>query len=248
MRVAFAFVLLYLTFDRLAAALESMRGEKGLAVCIVVLALAALTERWLKSTRFGEGLRALGLGPSKRSALFAAMLLSAMLLACLPLLAYAAGVPLAPRENAIWLAVGIFAQGGVAEEVLFRGFLYRHLRSSRTFWRAACLSALPFAATHLPLFWSLDPAVASLALGMAIASSFPLAWLFDRAGASIWPGAILHFAIQGGIKLIADDDSAFHTLAIAWAMLCLVLPWALFLLRERDATFGCPAPFGASEQ
>jgi membrane protease YdiL (CAAX protease family) len=248
MRVALAFVLLYLTLDRLAAALESMRGERGLAVCIVVLALATLTERWLASTRFGECLRALGLGPSKRQALFAAMFLSALLLACLPLLAYAVGVPLAPRENATWLAVGIFAQGGVAEEVLFRGFLYRHLRSSRTFWSAACLSALPFAAAHLPLFWSLDPAVATLALGTAIASSLPLAWLFDRAGASIWPGAILHFTIQGGIKIISDDDPAFQTLAIAWAMLGLALPWVLFLLREKDATSGCPARFGASER
>ena len=99
MRVALAFVLLYLTLDRLAAALESMRGERGLAVCIVVLALAALTERWLAPRRLGESLRALGLGPSKPGALVAATALSALLLACLPLLAYVMGVALAPREN-----------------------------------------------------------------------------------------------------------------------------------------------------
>jgi membrane protease YdiL (CAAX protease family) len=163
------------------------------------------------------------------------------------LLAYIVGVALAPREDATWLAIGMFAQGGVAEEVLFRGFVYRHLRSTRTFWRAASLSALPFAAAHLPLFWSLEPTVALLALVMAIAWSFPLAWLFDRGGASIWPGAILHFAIQGGIKIIADDDPAFQTLAIAWVMLGLVLPWVLFALREPDAKPRRPAPFGASE-
>jgi hypothetical protein len=81
-----------------------------------------------------------------------------------------------------------------------------------------------------------------LALGMAIAWSFPLAWAFDRAGGSIWPGAILHFATQGGIKIIADDDAAFQTLAIAWVLLGLVLPWAIFALREPDAKSGRPAP------
>jgi membrane protease YdiL (CAAX protease family) len=104
------------------------------------------------------------------------------LLACLPLLAALTGVELMLRENATWLAVGMLAQGGVAEEVLFRGFMYRHLRSTRTFWRAASLSALPFAAAHVPLFLTLDTSVALLALAMAIVWSFPLAWLFDRAG------------------------------------------------------------------
>lgn len=111
--------------------------------------------------------------------------------------------------------------------------MYRHLRSTRTFWRAASLSALPFALAHAPLLWSLELPVALLALGMAIAWSFPLAWLFDHAQGSIWPGAILHAAMQNGIKLLVDDNPAFQTLALAWVGLGLVAPWRLFLLRER---------------
>lgn len=236
MRAALAFVLLYLALDRLAAALGSTRGEWGLVVCAAVLALAALAERWLAPARLRDVLRALGLGAPKRGALVAGAVSSALLLACLPLLARQTGVELVLREHAAWLALGIFAQGGVAEEALFRGFMYRHLRSTRRFWHAASLSALPFAAAHVPLFWSFDATVALLALGVAIAWSFPLAWLFDRAGASIWPGAILHAAIQGGIKVIADDDAAFQRLAIAWVALGLAAPWVLFLLREPRAT------------
>jgi membrane protease YdiL (CAAX protease family) len=111
--------------------------------------------------------------------------------------------------------------------------MYRHLRQGRTFWRAATLSALPFSAAHVPLLWTLDTPVALLALAMAIALSFPLAWLFDRANGSIWPGAIVHGVVQGGIKLLVDTDAAFQTLAIGWVAVGAATPWLLFLLREQ---------------
>jgi membrane protease YdiL (CAAX protease family) len=233
MRAAFAFVLIYLAFDRLAAALGSTRGEWGLVVCAAVLALTLSAERWLTRAGFRDGLRALGLAAPAGRALAAAAALSVALLACVPLLARFAGVELALRDGAAWLALGMLAQGGVAEETLFRGFMYRHLRRTRTFWRAASLSAVPFAAAHVPLFFIFEPAVALLALGMAIAWSFPLAWVFDRAGGSIWPGALLHATIQGGIKLLVDDSDGYQTLAIAWLALGLAAPWLLFLLRSQ---------------
>lgn len=109
--------------------------------------------------------------------------------------------------------------------------MYPHLRSSRTLWRAATLSAAPFAAAHAPLFATLDSSVALLALAMAIAWSFPLAWLFDRAGGSIWPGAILHAVIQAGVKLLVDDAPAFQGLVFAWVGLGIAAPWLLLMLR-----------------
>jgi membrane protease YdiL (CAAX protease family) len=232
MRAGITFVLMYFAFDRLAAALGSTRGEAGLVVCAVVVALALLAERWLTRTPLRSCVSALGLGAPTPRALLAAVALAATLLACLPLLATLTGVELALRANAAWLALGMLAQGGIAEEVLFRGFMYRHLRRTRTFWRAASLSTVPFAAAHVPLLWSLDLAVALLALAMAIAWSFPLAWLFDRARGSIWPGAIMHAVMQSAIKLLVDDDAAFQSLAIAWVALGLAAPWLFFLLRE----------------
>jgi membrane protease YdiL (CAAX protease family) len=235
MRAAIAFVLMFFTFDRLAASLDSTRGEAGLVVCAAALALAIGAERWLTRARIGGCVRALGLGMPRRRAFLASAGLSLLLLACLPLLAALTGVELLARENAAWLAVGMLAQGGVAEEVLFRGFMYRHLRSTRTFWRAATLSALPFAAAHVPLLWTLDTSVALLALAMAIAWSFPLAWLFDRAGGSIWPGAMLHAVMQGGIKLLVDHSPTFQNLALAWVALGLAAPWLFFVLLRRPA-------------
>lgn len=235
MRAAIAFVLMYVTFDRLATELGSLRGEAGLVVCAAVLALALGADRWLTRARLGECARALGLGVPAPRAMLVATGLSVALLTCLPLLATITGVELLVRENAGWLALGMLAQGGVAEEALFRGFMYRHLRSTRTFWRAAALSAVPFAAAHVPLFLTLDTSVATLALAMAIAWSFPLAWLFDRAGGSIWPGAILHAVIQAGVKLLVDHSPAFPSLALAWVGLGLAAPWLLFLLLPKPA-------------
>ncbi len=232
MRTGVAFVLMYFAFDRLAAALGSTRGEAGLVVCVLVVTLAALAERWLTRAPLRACLVALGLSAPPARALLAAAALVAALIACLPLLAALTGVELALRPGAAWLALGMLAQGGIAEELLFRGFMYRHLRRTRTFWRAAALSAVPFAAAHLPLLWSLEPTVALLALAMAIAWSFPLAWLFDRAHRSIWPGAIVHAAMQSGVKLLVDDDADFQSLAVAWVALGIAAPWVFFLLRE----------------
>jgi membrane protease YdiL (CAAX protease family) len=245
MRTGVAFVLLYFVFDRLAAALGSTRGEAGVVVAAVVIALAVLAELWLTRTPVRSCCAALGFRAPASRALLAAVALSAILLACIPLLAVATGSTLELRDGAAWLAFGMFVQGGVAEEVLFRGFMYRHLRRTRTFWRAATLSAVPFAVAHVPLFWSLDAPVALLALGMAIAWSFPLAWLFDRAGGSIWPGAILHAVIQAGVKVLVDDDPAFQQLALAWVALGLAAPWLFFLLRPvsvRAAASTLPRP------
>jgi membrane protease YdiL (CAAX protease family) len=245
MRTGVAFVLLYFVFDRLAAALGSTRGEAGVVVAAVVIALAVLAELWLTRAPVRSCCAALGFGAPASRALLAAVALSAMLLAFIPLLAVATGATLELRDGAAWLALGMFVQGGVAEEVLFRGFMYRHLRRTRTFWRAATLSAVPFAVAHVPLFWSLDAPVALLALGMAIAWSFPLAWLFDRAGGSIWPGAILHAVMQAGVKVLVDDDPTFQQLALAWVALGLAAPWLFFLLRpvsERAAASTLPRP------
>jgi membrane protease YdiL (CAAX protease family) len=244
MRVAVVFVVVYLAFDRLAAALGSTRGERGLVVSAAVLALAALAERWLSRSPLDRCLVALGLRRPAPRALVAAAAVSLAMLACLPLLARATGTDLVLRPGAPWLALGMLAQGGVAEEALFRGLLYRHLRSTRTFWRAASLSAVPFALAHVPLFFSFGPALALSALAVAISWSFPLAWLFERAGGSLWPGALLHATIQAGIKVLVDDAPTFPSLALSWTALGLAAPWLLFLLRPRPdpGTSGAPPP------
>ncbi len=107
-----------------------------------------------------------------------------------------------------WLALvpGLFAQGGIAEEVLFRGYLFGHLRRGRTFWRAAALSMLPFAAVHLLLFTTMPWPIALAALTLSVALSVPLAHLFELGGSTIWAPALLHAVIQGAVKIVVFPE------------------------------------------
>jgi membrane protease YdiL (CAAX protease family) len=127
-----------------------------------------------------------------------------------------------------WLLPGLFAQAGVAEEVLFRAFLFGNLRRERTFWRAAVLATGPFLLVHLWLFVSLPWAVALASVLLSAAISFPLARLFDAGGGTIWGPALLHAVAQGVPKIVTtrEGDAAF---ALTWIACCAVLPYVVFL-------------------
>jgi membrane protease YdiL (CAAX protease family) len=225
------FVVLWALLDRAAALLGSLRGEAGLAVCAIVLGAAVVIERVVAKRRPKQALEVLGLGAPDARAWWASLALVAALLCFYPLFAFAAHASLTLRPGAPALMLGMFAQGGIAEEVVFRGFLFRRLRERRGFWRAAVLASIPFAAVHAVLFFTLDFPVALASVLLALSLSFPLAWLFERSGGSIWPPAIVHAVVQGSIKVV-DAGTAFTSMAIAWMVIGALAPWLLFLLKE----------------
>jgi membrane protease YdiL (CAAX protease family) len=222
-------VVLWIVLDRSAALLGSTRGEWGLIVCALVVVCAIAMEGVLSGRAPRAALLALGLRMPRLRALGWTLALCAALLAFFPLFSAVTGSPLALRADAAILAAGMFAQGGIAEETVFRGFLFRRLREQRTFWRAAIASAVPFVAVHLPLLGSLGITVGLASIVVAVSLSFPLAWLFDRSGASIWPSSIVHAVVQASIKLV-DAGDAFMPLALAWMGLTAIAPWAFFFL------------------
>jgi membrane protease YdiL (CAAX protease family) len=240
-RVALIAVVLFVMFDRAAAALGSTRGEAGFAVCGIVLVLTLGAEGLLTGAPITAALRALGLGPAAPRTLGFAAALGVLLLAFFPVFAAATATPLIVRADWAVLALGMLAQGGVAEETLFRGFLYRHLRERRSFWRGAALAAVPFVGAHLALFATLDFAVALAAVVVALSMTFPLARLFDLAGGSVWPGAILHATVQGAVKLVEPADaSAALPFAIGWMVIGALAPWVVFALPAPQAAAARP--------
>jgi membrane protease YdiL (CAAX protease family) len=235
------FVVLWLVLDRSSAALGSLRGEYGAIVCAAVLAAALVVERLVTGRTPRESLYALGLVRPRAGALVASVLLCAVMLLLFPVFEALTGARLTWRADAVVLALGMFAQGGIAEEVVFRGFLFRHLRPQRTFWRAALLASLPFIAVHLPLLASLEWPLALASIALSVALSFPLAWLFERSGGSVWPPALLHAVVQAAIKLV-DAGASFQALALVWMALSATLPWTLFLLRDAPAARSAQPP------
>lgn len=228
MRASIAFVVVWLAFDRAANALGSTRGERGLAVCALVLGSLYLIQRGVFAQK--DTVRSLGLRRPQLQVTGVVGLLMLVLLCFFPAYSALMNVAVTWRSDAWLLACGMFLQGGVAEETLFRGFLFAHLRQGRSFWRGAWLSAIPFTLVHCMLFITLDWPVALAALALALAISFPLSWVYERSGASIWPCALLHASIQAPIKLVEVPEPAFAGMAVTWMALTATLPWLVFVL------------------
>jgi membrane protease YdiL (CAAX protease family) len=228
------FLCIWLAFDRTAQLTHSTLGEAGVLICAVVVATALVVEKLLFNRSLPEALRALGLGYPHPRTMLVALFVSAMLLAFYPAFSLVTGAKLTWRDNWFWLAVGLFAQAGIAEEVLFRGYLFGHFRNKRTFWHAAMLSLLPFVAVHLLLFASLDWSIALASTLLSVATVFPFCYICDRNRRTIWASAVIHWVIQGAIELVIVPDGFYLPVAIGWMTICATVPYFVFAFRKQE--------------
>lgn len=241
-RVLLGTVLIWLVLDRSATALGSLRGEAGVLVGAITVAAAVLFEWLLFKTTLPRMPERLGLNVGQRgqqlAALLATGLICLLLLAYFPIFAWLRGTTISMRSDWLLLVPGLFAQHGIAEEMLFRGFAFGHLRQDRSFWQAAWLSLLPFTAAHLLLFFNMEPVLAAASILVAVTTALPLAWLYERGGQTIWAAALLHFGIHA-IKLVDVEASHYMPLALGWMAVSATLPYLAFaLLRPLQPTSG----------
>lgn len=227
----------YALFHGVAVATGSTLGEWGIPIALVVVAATAGAAATLPLAYEGrpvERVRALGLAPTADTprALALTAGVAALMLAFYPTFAVVTGADLALRAR-WWAHVpGLFAQAGVAEETLFRGYLFGQLRASRSYRAASLASVPPFALAHVALFFTMEPAIAIAALVLAVSTSFPLARLHDLGGRSIWAPALLHFVIQAAPKLIVAPGLEVE-LGVGWMAVAAVVPWAVLLVPAR---------------
>ena len=176
----------------------------------------------------------LGLGSTNGKTLALAIGVCLLILATIPIFAWITHASVRLLPGGLSLLPGLFAQGGIAEEVLFRGYLFGHLRRGRTFWRAAWLSMVPFVAAHTFLFFTMPWPIASAALLSSAALSFPLAHLFELGKNSIWAPAIVHFVIQGTVKIVIVSGEAAPSFPLVWMAAGLVIVnLVLFFPRDK---------------
>jgi membrane protease YdiL (CAAX protease family) len=223
-------------FHWTAQALGSDRGQAGILIGILVVTATLVVEGVIFGQRPAAAARSLGLGWPRARGLAAAAAVCVALVLVVPAFAKASGA--APTLLPDWLSLlpGLFAQAGVAEEVLFRGYLFGRLRQGRSFWRAAGLSIVPFAGVHLVLFSTMPWPIAMAALLLSTVLSVPLAQLFELGGGTIWAPAILHFVVQGTVKVITFADASGSGFPLLWMAASALLPmFALLVPRpERD--------------
>jgi membrane protease YdiL (CAAX protease family) len=229
-RLALGLIAVYVLFQWSAATLGSDRGQAGLVVAGIVVSGTVLVESLWSRRAITSTLRAVGLGAPRLRGLAVAAGVCGLLLLVVPAFSLATGSAVTTMDGWVWLIPGLFAQAGIAEETLFRGYLFGRLRTGRTFWRAAALSMVPFVAVHLVLFITMPFWVAMAALMLAVVTSFPMAQLFELGGSTIWPPALMHFVVQGTVKVTVLSGEASAAFPLVWMLASAVLPLFVFLV------------------
>jgi len=239
LRLVSGLVAAFTLFQWSAVALGSDRGQAGIVVGALVTGATLAVERvWFAATLPGAA-RSVGLGAPRQSALLASTVVSGLLVLTVPLYALTTGWRWTMEVDWWKRLPGLAAQAGVAEEVLFRGYLFGHLRRGRSFWRAASISMLPFVAVHLLMFFTMPWPVAGASLLLAVFISFPMAHLYEVGHATIWGPALLHFVVQGTVKSIHLDGESAAAFPLVWMAACAVVP-LLTLFVPRPAALNRP--------
>jgi membrane protease YdiL (CAAX protease family) len=229
-RLVLGLFLVFGLFHGSATMLGSDRGQRGILIASLVVAATAAAEWFLPRRQRGAAIRSLGLGLPRAKGLVVAS--GAAFLLWLAALLFVRTRAMAPTFYPGWMSLlpGLFAQAGIAEEVLFRGYLFGHVRVGRTFWRAAAASMMPFVGVHLVLFFSMPWPIALASVLLAVVISFPLAYLFELGGNTIWAPALLHFVIQATPKILAFSDGV-ESFALAWIAASAVIPLLVFTVK-----------------
>ncbi len=223
-------VIVFALFQWTASALGSDRGQAGVIVGSIVTAAVIITERLLFSESFARAAKAVGLGWPKMIGLLAAAGIGVLLIAALPVFVLLTGSNFSFYPGWSLLLPGLFSQAGIAEETLFRGYLFGHIRKRHAFGKAAIWAAIPFVVVHLIMFFSLPWPIAAASLLLAVAMSFPFSKLYELGGGTIWAPAIVHFVIQGAIKVTAISGESAWLFPFFWIGICALIPLCAFAI------------------
>ncbi len=135
----------------------------------------------------------------------------------------------------------VIAQG-IAEEVIFRGFVFGRLRTGRSFVRAATLSAIVFAVVHLSNFlhgFSTQVIIGVITSTLfAFVLAYPASLLFERSGQTIWPFAITHVLIDS-INWFENASVPGPGLYVYLVVVLLTAGWTVALALRFKPTQGC---------
>jgi membrane protease YdiL (CAAX protease family) len=232
-RLALGLFLVFGLFHGSATILGSDRGQWGILIGLLIVAATAAADRFLLRRPFRA--RQLGLGRPRTKGIAVAFGIAVVLLLVGILFVRVTGLTAGFYPGWISLLPGLFAQAGIAEEVLFRGYLFGHIRVGRTFWRAAAVSMLPFVSVHLVLFVSMPWPIALASVLLAVVISFPLAHLFELGAETIWAPALLHFVIQATVKIAVFPRGA-ESFALVWMAASALIPLLVFTVKSSTHT------------
>jgi membrane protease YdiL (CAAX protease family) len=188
-----AFIILFALFYGLSLLTSNFDWTwSRILICLVTVSGVTVAWSLIKNVSLAQSFRDVGFGIPNWRVMGIAVVISALMLVFFPLYSSLANVDLPLKSNWFWILIGIITGVGIAEETLFRGYVFGFLRETRTFMKAATLSMFLFGAMHLLLLLWLPLPVAIAAILLAIIAAYPTAYLFETGNRTIWPSAILH--------------------------------------------------------
>ena len=176
--------------------------------------------------------RFLGFGHPDKRTLIVTGVVSGLTLVFFPVFSGLTGASVSIPDNWLWKLSGIVAMHGIAEEVLFRGFVFHHLRQYSTFKRATFLSILIFALAHVYLFTYMPVPLALFGTILSLATAFPFAYVFERGNNTIWAPALLHTLVHAVSFFDISEPHAMNA-GLAWMSIWIVTALLMYGLRER---------------
>lgn len=226
------FLILQLGLTWLAPRMDQTWSQ--LLVAAVMLTVALLLEKLFWGRQPLAALGAMGFVRTNWPTVLIALLISALMLLFFPIFAWQTGASVRLKPDWWWVLIGAVALNGIAEETLFRAFVFGHLRreeQGKTFRQAGLISLLIFATVHLFLFVQNPFIIGVLGTLIAVTAAFPLAWLFEQAGFSIWPTVILHVAVHS-IRFVKIDEPFYLSALMVWLLLQVAAPFLIFVFRH----------------
>lgn len=227
------YIIIYAAFEILSRIMiNNIILIHAVVLTLAIFILVFLVEKIIFKVPAGLITEKSGLIMPHVRSLSAAFLITIVLFIFYPVISMITGYEFVFSENWISLQIGVLLVHGFAEELMYRGFLFRHLREYFSFWRACFVSIIFFAIAHIPIISSLGIVVGGVAFLLAVVSSFPFAYLFERSGNSIIPPAIVHFAIDTIIPLLAAGKPGDESLmtSVYWMTVCMIVPYLAFVL------------------
>lgn len=241
-RTLVGYVVAYAAFEGTAQLADAAGLDltwRQIAVALAGFGAALVVQMLLFRQGLREALLWLGLGRPTAWSLLVALGLSLLLLAAYPVISVITGARFVLAPGWPLLALGIFLMNGVAEETIYRGYLFQHLREGRSFRRAVLLGIVLHAAAHLAILVSVGVVIGLSAVLVSVATFPPYAYLFERGRNTVWAPAVLHFA-SDTIKLVlfggALADPATQTATLLWLLVIAAVPYLMFAIAARSET------------
>jgi len=228
----FAFIILFALFYGLVLLTSSFDWTWS-RILIGAITVSSVTIAWslLRKTPLALSFREVGFGMPNWRVTGIAVVISALMLAFFPLYSSLATVQLPLQKNWLWILIGIITGVGIAEETLFRGYVFNFLRKERTFWKAATISMILFGAMHLLLLLWLPLPIAIAAIILAIIAAYPSAYLFETSNRTIWPSAILHTTALA-TNLFEIPADLMVSLSLVWIGVVVIGMFLVFVARK----------------